>query len=266
MGQAPANDRIAVTMLNRLFRRRPDPAPARIASVPAGQRVYAIGDIHGRDDLFAALIDRIVADDAARGPADTTLILLGDLVDRGPASAQVVERAMGLRNGPFRLRWLIGNHEEVFLKALGRDPALVRYFVRIGGAPTIHSYGISGADYDRLTFDELAEELPRHVPKEHIAFLAAGDDMVAIGGYLFVHAGVKPGFGFDDQRPSDLRWIREDFLDDMRDHGAVIVHGHTISDDVEDRGNRIGIDTGAYASGVLTAIGLEGTERWYLRG
>jgi serine/threonine protein phosphatase 1 len=253
-------------MLNRLFRRRADPAPARIARVPAGQRVYAIGDIHGRDDLFASLLERIEADNASRGPANITLVLLGDLIDRGPASAEVVERAIALRGGPMRLRWLIGNHEEVFLKALGRDPQLMRYFVRIGGASTIHSYGIAGPDYDRLTFEELAEALPHQVPKEHAAFLAAGEDMIAIGDYLFVHAGIKPGIDIDSQHPSDLRWIREHFLDDDRDHGAVIVHGHTITDAVEDRGNRIGIDTGAYASGILTAIGLEGAERWYLRG
>ena len=261
-------------MLNRLFRRRNEAATPRIATVPAGQRVYAIGDIHGRDDLFAALLTQIDRDDAARGAAHTTIILLGDLIDRGPASAQVVERAMqlhqtslqqiGLHQQGRALRWLTGNHEEVFLQALGRDPRLVRYFVRIGGAPTIHSYGLVGDDYDRMSFEDLAAALPDYVPKAHSAFLAAGEDQIAIGDYLFVHAGVRPGVPFDAQMPSDLRWIREDFMADLRDHGKIIVHGHTITDGVDEQVNRIGIDTGAYASGELTAIGLEGSARWFL--
>lgn len=251
-------------MFKSLFtRNRAAPAP-KIRSIPAGERVYAIGDIHGRDDLFAALLERIAADNAARGAAQTTIILLGDLVDRGPASAQVVARAMALRDSDVRVRWLIGNHEEVFLKALGRDPALVRYFVRIGGAPTIHSYGIAGEAYDAMSFEELAEALPAHVPSDHIAFLAAGEDSIAIGDYLFVHAGIRPGVAVDAQTPGDMRWIREDFLSDDADHGPMIVHGHTIFDDVDERHNRIGIDTGAYKSGKLTALALEGSERWYL--
>jgi serine/threonine protein phosphatase 1 len=251
-------------MFKSLFsRNRAAPAP-KIRSIPAGQRVYAIGDIHGRDDLFAALLERIAADDAARPAAETTIILLGDLVDRGPASAQVVARAMALRDRDVCLRWLIGNHEEVFLKALGRDPALVRYFVRIGGAPTIHSYGIAGETYDAMSFEDLAEALPAHVPADHIAFLAAGEDCISIGDYLFVHAGIRPGVAVDAQTPGDMRWIREEFLSDGADHGPMIVHGHTIFDDVDEQHNRIGIDTGAYKSGKLTALALEGSERWYL--
>lgn len=251
-------------VLSRFFRRKPT-LPPQMSAIPAGQRVYAIGDIHGRDDLFADLLDIIAADDAARGAADTTIILLGDLVDRGPDSRGVIERAMALhaQRGD-ALRWLVGNHEEVFLKALRGDPAVVRYFVRIGGEPTILSYDIDPEAYRAMEFDELARLLPTLVPDSHAQFLDAGEDRIVIGDYLFVHAGIRPGVPVQGQAISDLRWIRDEFLDDERDHGHVVVHGHTITDAPDDRGNRVGIDTGAYKSGILTALGLEGADRWYL--
>jgi serine/threonine protein phosphatase 1 len=250
-------------MLKSLFRPKPavqQPRPA----IPLGQRVYAIGDIHGCDDLFATLIDRIAADNDRRTPAVTTLILLGDLVDRGPSSRQVIDRAIALKSLWPDVRLIIGNHEDVFLKALSGDPKTMRYFVRIGGGPTIHSYGLVGADYDRLTFEELADQFPPLVPDEHVAFLSGGEDRIVVGDYVFVHAGVRPGVPIDQQSPADLRWIRDEFLEDRRDHGKIVVHGHTIYDEVQERPNRIGIDTGAYATGRLTALGLEGEERWFL--
>lgn len=251
-------------VLSRLFRRDP-PVPVRAVTVPAGERVYAIGDIHGCAQLFDDLLDRIAADDAARAPARTTVVLLGDLVDRGPDSRGVIDRAIALRGElGDRLRWLVGNHEEVFLKALRGDPKLVRYFVRIGGEPTILSYDIDPAAYRAMDFDELAAVLPTLVPDAHVRFLDAGEDRILIGDYLFVHAGIRPGIPLAGQQVGDLRWIRDDFLLHREDHGHVVVHGHTISETPEDRGNRIGIDTGAYDSGRLTALGLEGSERWFL--
>lgn len=233
--------------------------------VPEGHRIYAIGDIHGRDDLFAELIDLIERDKAEAEPAEAMLILLGDLVDRGPGSKQVVDRAIALAERWPNMRWLMGNHEEIFLKALEGDPRLVRYFVQIGGEPTINSYGLTGDAYYCMGFDELAQQLPTIVPEGHKRFLARSEDMVRVGDYVFVHAGIRPGVAIDQQKSSDLRWIREEFLGDRRDHGVMIVHGHTITDDVETRANRIGIDTGAYRSGMLTAIVLEGAERRYLQ-
>lgn len=249
-------------VLSRLFKKAP---PPRAAVIPAGQRVYAIGDIHGRADLFDQLLALIEADDAVRGSADTLIILLGDLVDRGPQSRQVIDQAIALHGERgAKLRWLVGNHEEVFLRALGGNPAAVRYFVRIGGEPTILSYDIDPDQYRDIDYEELAVLLPTLVPRAHATFLDAGEDRIVIGDYLFVHAGIRPGISVEGQQIEDLRWIRRDFLADRSDHGHVVVHGHSISDDPEDRGNRIGIDTGAYASGRLTALGLEGAERWYL--
>lgn len=241
------------------------PVEQREFAIPVGQRVYAIGDIHGRDDLFAGLIEMIRADNAGRSPAHVVLILLGDLVDRGPQSAEVVERAIALRDEFPDTRLLIGNHEECFLAALTGDVRRLRYFMRIGGEATVRSYWKDGASLTEASFEEVAERLPALVPAAHVEFLGKGEDCIEIGDYAFVHAGIRPGVPLVRQSLSDLRWIRDEFLDDERDHGVMIVHGHTIQDDVDEWPNRIGIDTGAYRSGVLTAIALEGTERRYLK-
>ncbi|MBJ7437649.1 MAG: serine/threonine protein phosphatase [Sphingopyxis sp.] len=250
--------------LFRLFKPRPVQESPVLARIPAGERVYAIGDIHGCDDLFADLLAKIVADNANREPARTTLVLLGDLVDRGPQSAAVVQRAIGL-GAPFdAVRLLIGNHEECFLAALSGDRSRVRYFFRIGGDTTIRSYWGDDESYDSACFDELAEGLAARVPPEHIDFIRRGEDMIRIGDYVFVHAGVRPGTTLERQRRSDLRWIREDFLNSEGGWPGTVVHGHTITEAVDFGANRIGIDTGAYASGTLTAIGLSGAEQWFL--
>ena len=239
--------------------------PTRVDfAVPLGRRIYAIGDIHGRDDLFASLIEMIRADNQLRGKAAVTIVLLGDLVDRGPDSAAVVERALRLREEFSDVRLLIGNHEECFLAALTGDIRKLRYFMRIGGDATIRSYWNIDRDFVEASFDEVAALLPQLVPAEHVAFLGGGEDVVEIGDYIFVHAGIRPGVPISKQKLSDLRWIRDDFLDDERDHGAMIVHGHTITEEIDEWPNRIGIDTGAYSSGKLTAIGIEGSDRWFL--
>ena len=147
----------------------------------------------------------------------------------------------------------------------GYDFARDAYFMRIGGEATVRSYWKDEATFVEASFEEVAERLPAIVPFEHIQFLGSGEDVVEIGDYIFVHAGIRPGVPIGKQSLGDLRWIREEFLDDERDHGAMIVHGHTIYDEVDEWPNRIGIDTGAYRSGVLTAIVLEGTERRYLK-
>jgi len=244
---------------------KPVTAARECFAIPEGQRVYAIGDIHGRDDLFAQLVDMIRMDNCERAAAKVTLILLGDLVDRGPQSAEVVERAIRLTDEFSDTRLLIGNHEECFLAALTGDVQRLRYFMRIGGEATVASYWNSDLNLDEATFEEVAERLPAMVPAAHVAFLGSGEDVVEIGDYAFVHAGIRPGVPLEKQTLSDLRWIREDFLSDKRDHGVMVVHGHSIQSEVDEWPNRIGIDTGAYKSGVLTAIAIEGSERRYLK-
>jgi serine/threonine protein phosphatase 1 len=214
--------------------------------------------------LLDQLLFRIDADERTRGGARTQLIFLGDLVDRGPQSAGVVQRALELKQSGRPVRFLMGNHEEVFLKALKGSLEALRFFVKIGGRSTILSYGFSEQEYDALDYDDLLAALIERVPAEHVAFLDGFEDRITIGDYLFVHAGIRPRIPVEEQTGGDLRWIRSEFLDFRGSHGPIVVHGHTISDEVEERSNRIGIDTGAFASGRLTALGLEGGERWYL--
>jgi serine/threonine protein phosphatase 1 len=231
-------------------------------ALPAGERIYAIGDIHGRRDLLESLIGAIEADDAASVPAETTVILLGDLVDRGADSAGVIAaaRAWGMRR---RVRIVAGNHEEMFLQCFS-DRELMRAFLRFGGRETVLSYPVDATRF-ALADVETAQAMMREaVPAADLEFIRGFEDRILIGDYLFVHAGVRPGVALDDQLLSDLRWIRAEFTESRRHHGVVVVHGHTITDQVEIRGNRIGIDTGAFASGKLTALRLEGTARHLL--
>ncbi|HEV7234195.1 MAG TPA: metallophosphoesterase, partial [Sphingorhabdus sp.] len=216
--------------------------------------------------LLQMLLAKIDVDDKSRGPADTQIIFLGDLMDRGPDSAGVIDTAMALRDAGRKVRFLMGNHEEVFVRACRKnDPKVTRFFLRIGGEATVLSYPITRAEYVTLDMEQLSARLASLVPLEHLEFIEGFEDQIVIGDYAFVHAGIRPGVSLAEQKPSDLRWIREDFVEQRGDLEKVIVYGHTIYDDIEERGSRIGIDTGAYASDKLTALALEGGERWYLQ-
>lgn len=246
-------------MLKRFLSSRRDAPPP--PSIPEGERVYAIGDVHGRLDLLDILLDRIRRDDAERSPARTTLIFLGDLVDRGPDSAGVVERVRSLHAEGWTVRCLLGNHEEMFLAALDGKRDAMRAFCRVGGRETAFSYGIPPADYEGMEHADLTMALLERVPEAHRTFIESLEDVIVIGDYAFVHAGIRPGVALDAQRTSDLRWIREPFLTHRGGFEKVIVHGHTITPEVDEARRRIGIDTGAYASGCLTALCLQGDSR-----
>lgn len=254
-------------MIRNLFRAaRPAPAPGPTPG--DGLRLYAIGDVHGCLTELDRLLAMIEADDAARtaagGAGPATLIFLGDLVDRGPESAAVLSRLIDLSRTRPGTRYLKGNHEEVFLRALAADREALRLFCRVGGRETVLSYGVEAEEYERMDYTELADRLAAVVPAEHRAFMDACEDIIVAGDYAFVHAGIRPEVPLDEQRGADLRWIRTSFLDYRRAHPKMIVHGHTITDEVDRRPNRIGVDTGAYASGRLSAIGLEGADMWVL--
>lgn len=251
-------------MLKRFLRKKNPTRPIDSATIPEGRRVYAIGDVHGRNDLLQRLLDKIVQDDRERGGADSEIIFLGDLVDRGPDSAGVIETAMQAREAFGNVRFLMGNHEEVYLAAATGEEKAVRFFNRIGGRETILSYDITMKEYMQLDMTQLALRIPELFPRNHVDFIASFEDQITIGDYAFVHAGVRPGVPLSEQRPKDLRWIREEFLSAQDPHEKIIVYGHTINDDVVETGTRIGIDTGAYYSEKLTALALQGTERWYL--
>ena len=235
------------------------------AIVPRGIRVYAIGDIHGRDDLLGELLVEIERELIERPVRRPILVFLGDLIDRGPSSRNVVERLRTLRLPPARLIFLAGNHEEALLRVLHGESGLASDWLRFGGSECLDSYGVDGRSVAAMEPREAARAIRRAIPPEHASFLRRFGDTALIGGYLFVHAGIRPGVPLARQSQADLRWIRRAFLDDPRDHGVVVVHGHTITTAVNDAGNRIGIDTGAYRSGILTALALEGDQRRYVQ-
>lgn len=241
-------------------------APPR-ECVPDGRRLYAIGDVHGHLDLLDGLLALIRADGIARGGPKSEIIFLGDLINRGPKSAQVIDRLMVFQADQPQTRFLLGNHEEVFLKALSGDERALRFFDRMGGKQTILSYGITKEAYEAAEYAELAVMLQAAVPSAHRDFLASFENLIVEGSYVFAHAGIRPGVPLEEQQPGDLRWIRDEFLCASRAlaPGMVIVHGHTIFEDITEQPGRIGLDTGAYRSGVLSAMGFEGSDRWILQ-
>jgi serine/threonine protein phosphatase 1 len=232
-------------------------------SLPVGQRVYAIGDVHGRIDLLEALLETIRNDNAARADAQVTLITLGDLVDRGPASREVVTR---IRGG---VEWartisIMGNHEAIMMQVLDGKKDSLQSWLRYGGRETLESWDVPAAILADGTLDQILDAARGAVTAEERGWLGRLRSYVRMGNYYFVHAGIRPGVPLEQQDDEDRLWIRDEFLESSKKHGAMIVHGHSINPAVEERPNRIGIDTGAYATGKLTALGIEGRERWLL--
>jgi serine/threonine protein phosphatase 1 len=227
-----------------------------VTQPPEPERLYAIGDIHGRSDLLDRMVAEI-SDDFARNPArDAMIVTLGDYIDRGPDSRGVIER---LTRNPFPMPLvaLRGNHEAVLEEFL-RDPSIADDWRHLGGLETLHSYGVDVAPLMRgRGYEAAAEALRRALPETHVAFLASLKSMLSSGRYFLCHAGVRPGVSLAHQREEDLLWIRDEFLDSNADFGKVIVHGHTPVAEPQLRPNRISIDTGAFISGCLTCAVLE---------
>jgi serine/threonine protein phosphatase 1 len=253
--------------LARALRSRPEPvgltkassAPVGPARVPAGRRIYAVGDIHGRADLLKRLINDL-EQDIARGGFEgrPILIFLGDYIDRGFQSKDVISILSGESLSRFETYFLKGNHEAAMLQFL-TDPSIGPRWAEYGGVETLVSYGVQ-PPRTRTNLDDWArasDDLKERLPVEHRQFLGNLDLSVRIGDYVFVHAGIRPGMPLDQQTEHDLLWIREDFLDDRHYLGAVVVHGHTPSSRPYRDSRRIGIDTGAYLSGRLTAARFE---------
>lgn len=235
------------------------------AAVPAGRRVYVVGDIHGRDDLLRRM-HRLIAADATTAAAgtDKVLIYLGDYVDRGPATADVLDRLLYGRLPGFRAVHLKGNHEDMMQDFLAGRTSIA--WLANGGAATCESYGVTvgSARLDAIVLNTLRHRLAAALPAEHQDFLAGLALWHREGDYVFVHAGVRPGVPLRRQQPRDLLWIREPFLIAGDAIGRTVVHGHTIVDWPEVLPWRIGIDTGAFFSDRLTCLVLEGDERRFL--
>ena len=263
--------RFLLDAFSACFTRCAAPAPAAVPprpappAIPDGLRVYAVGDIHGENRLLERLLEVIRADAADHPPEATIVVFLGDYIDRGPDSRAVLDILTGNPLPGCRVHYLAGNHEAALVDFLGGHAGGMDWLA-FGGMETVASYGLSPPRTPtQALLARLRAELPDRMPSAHLAFLHGLDHSCIIGDYGFVHAGIRPGLAFADQSPVDLLRIREPFLSDPRPHDHVIVHGHTITGTPEQRPNRIGIDTGAYATGVLTALRLAGTEQGFLQ-
>lgn len=233
----------------------------RAPALPPGTRVYAIGDVHGEALLLSRLLARIEEDNAVRGPADTAIVLIGDVIDRGPFGAELATALSRLADPRFTV--LKGNHEAALVAAWDGDEEAAIHWLRHGGGATLA--GFLGGPSPSIDDDPTViwTSIRRAIPLSVINWMRELPLTLTLGDYLFVHAGIRPGVALDRQHPADLLRIREPFLSSPRSHGRVIVHGHSKTDGTIDRReNRIGIDTGAYETGILTALGLEGEEQW----
>ena len=235
-------------------------ATATQPSVPGGRRVYAVGDIHGRADLLTQL-HSLIKKDAAAFDGEKRVVYLGDVIDRGEESRQVIELLLGEPLPGFEAIYLMGNHENAALTFLD-DPESIPGWLSWGGREMLYSYGIKcGLSPSPQELQKLGRELKMTLPPSHIEFLENGQLCHQEGDYYFVHAGIRPGVALAQQRFEDQLYIREPFISSTRDHGATVVHGHTITDHPELLPNRIGLDTGAYYSGVLTCLVLEAEDQ-----
>lgn len=241
-------------MIGRLLKRgRAKSAP----HLPEGVRIYAIGDVHGRADLLDRKLSLIDAHVAAHPIARPIFLFVGDYIDRGPASREVLDLLINCAKGR-EMVFLRGNHDVYILNFI-ENPALLRDWSKIGGLETLMSYGVQPSlNADATAQKELAKALENALPAAHREFLSGLDVSFPCGGYFFVHAGVRPGIPLAKQNEDDMMWIRDEFLLHEEDFGKIIVHGHTPVRELDIRPNRINIDTGAYVTGQLTCVVLEG--------
>lgn len=249
---------MSTALFSRLFTRRKPAAAA--APETGGRLVYAVGDVHGRLDLLEPLVRDIAKDALKSAPKEQpVLVFLGDYVDRGPDSAGVIDLVLELdASGAFETRALKGNHEEALLQFLA-DPTFGPMWFEHGGGATLASYGVTppAVRTDLDAWAAAAEQFAAALPDHHLGFCQSLELMVTVGDYVFVHAGVRPGVPLDQQAEKDLLWIRRDFLESRAAFDKVVVHGHTPTQDPQLLPHRLGVDTGAYATGVLTAVRLD---------
>ena len=248
--------------LTKIFRKSPRPHVPPY--VPDNQRVYCIGDIHGRADLLKKLHEKIRID-ADLYPGKKTIVYLGDYVDRGEQSKQVIDILISEPLENFESIHLKGNHEQAMMDFI-EYPGAAAAWLSFGGREALNSYGIPLAHIPSMgEVAAIAGKLDEKLPDEHRAFMINSLPQWRCGHYYFVHAGIRPGVELDAQSIEDQLWIREDFLGSTLSHGAIVVHGHSITMVPELLPNRIGIDTGAFSTGVLTCLVLEGDEQRFLQ-
>jgi serine/threonine protein phosphatase 1 len=252
-------------MISTLFKKKKKVAVAAPENprVPDGVIVWAIGDIHGRLDLLKPLVEAIMADAAASDADRKVVIFLGDYIDRGPESRGVIQYLAALpRTVGIEWRFLKGNHEEAMLDFL-KDPTTGPTWCEYGGDATLASYGLRlpQMKHKPEAWKHLADDLDHKVTPAELEFLHGLELSLSIGDYFFAHAGARPGIPLDQQSERDLMWIRNSFLDSEVGFEKVVVHGHTPTAEVHVDRRRIGVDTKAYESGVLTAVQVHGASR-----
>jgi serine/threonine protein phosphatase 1 len=235
------------------FLREPKPKP----SLPDGMRIYAISDIHGRADLLENVFAAIDLHLARAGPARSLHVFLGDYIDRGPASRQTIDLLVD-RGRRHESIFLKGNHEAFLFEVL-QDASRLEAWKEYGGLPTLMSYGLAPSiKRDQEEQIALVRALRQDMPDHHRRFFSKLRSSFVCGDFFFVHAGVRPGVPLRQQREEDLLWIRDEFLQCEDNFGKFVVHGHTPVAKPDIRANRINIDTGAYASGILTLLTIQG--------
>jgi serine/threonine protein phosphatase 1 len=231
----------------------------RRPSLPAELRIYAIGDIHGRLDLLDELLARISSDIALRPTARPLYVFLGDYIDRGSASRETIDRLIE-HGKTHESVFLKGNHELIAIKCLS-DRGLFDQWLRLGGLETLVSYGVPAETLaNGKQIAELQSAFHGALPQAHFRFFRDLKNSFECGDFFFAHAGVKPNVELSRQKENDLLWIRGEFLTSTDDFGKIIVHGHTPTHEIEVAPNRINIDTGAFATGRLSCLVLEGEE------
>ena len=231
----------------------------RRPSLLAELRIYAIGDIHGRLDLLNELLARITSDIALRPTARPLYVFLGDYIDRGPSSRETIDRLIE-HGKAHESVFLKGNHELIAIKCLS-DRGLFDQWLRLGGLETLVSYGVPAETLaNGKQIAELQSAFHGALPQAHFRFFRDLKNSFECGDFFFAHAGVKPNVELSRQKENDLLWIRGEFLTSKDDFGKIIVHGHTPAREIEVGPNRINIDTGAFATGCLSCLVLEGQE------
>jgi len=231
----------------------------RRPSLPAEERIYAIGDIHGRLDLLNELLARISSDIALRPTPRPLYVFLGDYIDRGPSSRETIDRLIE-HGKTHESVFLKGNHELIAIKCLS-DRGLFDQWLRLGGLETLVSYGVPAETLaNGKQIAELQSAFHSALPQAHFRFFRDLKNSFECGDFFFAHAGVRPNVELSRQKESDLLWIRGEFLSSKDDFGKIIVHGHTPTREIEVGPNRINIDTGAFATGRLSCLVLEGED------
>lgn len=227
--------------------------PGRVVLAEEPAAIYAIGDVHGHLELLRAL-EALIVEDAESIPGEKWIVMLGDYVDRGPASAQVIDHLLGTPPVGFIRFCIAGNHEAEMVNFM-RSPSAGSAWLTFGGHETLRSYGIAE---ERIVGSRrrLQQLVASHVPDEHLAFIAGLPVMIETPNFVFVHAGIRPGVATAEQSLQDLLWYRDDFAERYDELGKTVVHGHTIRDEVLLSPGRIAVDTGAFLTGRLSAVKL----------